>query len=657
VPPNFITTVDTHGRVWPVPVDARLAARERSLRRPAAGFVVAIGGLALLGWALDVGILRSLLPGVPDMKPNSAIALVLAGGALLSLPDEGRGGGAFWALTGGVVAIGTLTLLEYVLGVDLGIDGLIWSGGSGPHPARPAVNTSICLVLIGVALALHGAGGAVRARDQAPILVALAIAFLALIGYGLEEGDLSTIAGYQQMALHTAVCLLVLGGGMLVARPDQGLMARVNGPSAGSRSVRRLLPIAIGAPTLLGVLRYEGHQAGWWSIELGVWLYTVLLIGVLVGVVLLYGRRVDDEDDRFRGQERRGREVLAASPDAFVAVNPAGRITDWNTEAARTLGWTREEAIGRGLTDTLIPERFHAEHRRGFATFVETGTGPILHQRIELVARRRDGSELPVEVTIAPLPGGGAFAFLHDISERRTADAEIEARTRELERSNAELEQFAYVASHDLAEPLRAISGFAELLESGYRGRLDTEADEFLAFITDGTRRMRAMIDGLLAFSRSGRGELQRVAVDCDRVVDETVAALGALVADRGARVTRDDLPTVRADRAQLAQVFQNLIANALKFHADGATPHVHIGADRLDGAWRLWVRDDGIGLDPAHRGKIFRMFGRLHSRGEYPGTGIGLAICDRIVARHGGTMDLESSPGEGSIFSFTLAD
>jgi PAS domain S-box-containing protein len=652
-----MTTVDTHGRVWPVPVDARLAARERSLRRPAAGLVVAIGMLALVGWALDVGALKSFLPGVPDMKPNSAIALVLAGAALFWLPDERPAGAVFWALTGVVTAIGGLTLLEYALGVDLGLDDLIWSGGSGPNPTRPAVNTSICLVLLGGALALHGAGRPVRGRDQAIILLAVAIAFLALIGYGLEEGDLSTIAGYQQMAAHTAVCLLLLGGGLLVARPDEGLMARINGPSAGSRSVRRLLPIAIGAPTLLGVLRYEGNRAGWWGVELGVWIFTVLLIGVLVGVVLLYGRRVDDEDDRFRGEERRGREVLAASPDAFVAVNPAGRITDWNAEAERTLGWAREEAIGRALTDTVIPERFHAEHRRGFATFVETGTGPILHRRIELVARRQDGSELPVEATIAPLPGGGAFAFLHDISERRAAEAEIESRTRDLERSNAELEQFAYVASHDLAEPLRAISGFAELLESGYRGRLDDDADEFLAFMTDGTRRMREMIDGLLAFSRAGRGEPRRAPIDCDRVVDETVAALGPLVADRGARVTRDDLPMVQADHAQLAQVFQNLIANALKFHADGATPQVHIGADRLDGAWRLWVRDNGIGVDPAHRSKIFRMFARLHSRAEYPGTGIGLAICDRIVARHGGTMELESAPDEGSIFSFTLAD
>jgi light-regulated signal transduction histidine kinase (bacteriophytochrome) len=201
------------------------------------------------------------------------------------------------------------------------------------------------------------------------------------------------------------------------------------------------------------------------------------------------------------------------------------------------------------------------------------------------VARRRDGREFSVEATIAPFPGGGAFAFLHDVSERQEAEAEIAARTAELERSNAELEQFAYIASHDLAEPLRAISGFAELLESGYRGRLDADADEFLGFITDGTRRMREMIDDLLAFSRAGRGDLQRGPVDCGLLVDETITALGPLIAERGARIAHDELPTVRADRWQLAQVFQNLIANALKFHADGAMPHVHIGADREDGA------------------------------------------------------------------------
>jgi light-regulated signal transduction histidine kinase (bacteriophytochrome) len=246
---------------------------------------------------------------------------------------------------------------------------------------------------------------------------------------------------------------------------------------------------------------------------------------------------------------------------------------------------------------------------------------------------------------------------------RQRAEAELLRRASALERaniqlarSNEELEQFAYVASHDLSEPLRAISGPISLLARRYGDQLDAEADQFIEFAVDGCRRMQAIIDDLLALSRAGRvdGELQ--AVDCNVLVDNVVAGLGARIAETGAVVRVDPLPTVVSQPTQLGQVFQNLISNALKFIPAGVVPEVVVSAERIGDEWDFSVTDNGIGIEPRHRERIFGMFKRLHSRAEYEGSGIGLALCKRIVEREGGRIGVEAAPsGQGSCFWFAL--
>lgn len=225
----------------------------------------------------------------------------------------------------------------------------------------------------------------------------------------------------------------------------------------------------------------------------------------------------------------------------------------------------------------------------------------------------------------------------------------------ELARSNAELEQFAYIASHDLAEPLRTITGFTELLGRRYAGQLDEKADRYIEHIVNGTARMQRLIDDLLAYSRVGRMEIAPEAFPLGDAVDQVCAALSGAIAERGAVVTRDELPVVFADPPQVAQVLQNLVGNAIKFQEADATPLVHIGAERDGSLWRISVADNGIGIDPRFAHRIFRMFQRLHAQHEYTGTGIGLAICQRIVERNGGRIWVEPGPSGGSIFSFTL--
>jgi signal transduction histidine kinase len=223
-----------------------------------------------------------------------------------------------------------------------------------------------------------------------------------------------------------------------------------------------------------------------------------------------------------------------------------------------------------------------------------------------------------------------------------------------LVRSNTELEQLAYVASHDMQEPLRMVASYLQLIAQRYKGRLDADADEFIGYAVDGAKRMQALINDLLAYSRVGTKARPFEPTDCAKVVETALANLRIAIADSRAEVTHGPLPEVMGDPTQLLQVFQNLIGNALKFHGE-APPRVRIEAEPLEGLWRFTVRDQGIGIAPEYHQRIFVLFQRLHGRSEYPGTGIGLAICKKIVERHGGTIGVESQPGAGSTFWFTL--
>ena len=234
------------------------------------------------------------------------------------------------------------------------------------------------------------------------------------------------------------------------------------------------------------------------------------------------------------------------------------------------------------------------------------------------------------------------------------AEKQLEQRAEELARSNSELEMFAYVASHDLQEPLRMVSSYVQLLANRYQDRLDDDANDFIHYAVDGAERMEALINDLLAYSRVGTQTEPFESTDCSAVVEEVVANLRVAIGECGAAVTRDEMPTLMADHGQLVQVFQNLIGNALKFRGD-RSPEVHVGARRAKDEWEFWVADNGIGITPKHYERIFAIFQRLHSRSEYDGTGVGLAICKKIVERHGGRMWVESQVGEGSSFHLTI--
>jgi light-regulated signal transduction histidine kinase (bacteriophytochrome) len=241
-----------------------------------------------------------------------------------------------------------------------------------------------------------------------------------------------------------------------------------------------------------------------------------------------------------------------------------------------------------------------------------------------------------------------------DVTERKNATRELARYTQELKRSNEELQQFAYVASHDLQEPLRMVSSYTDLLAQRYQGKLDERADKYIYYAVDGAQRMQRLLADLLAYSRVASQGRPLQPVSAEAVVKRVVDALAGAIRRANASVTIGALPAVRADEAQLGQLFQNLLGNALKFHGD-APLLVEIGATPLNERWQFSVKDNGIGIDSKHKDRIFQMFQRLHERGKYEGSGVGLAIAKRIAERHGGRIWLESEPQVGSTFFFTL--
>jgi PAS domain S-box-containing protein len=376
--------------------------------------------------------------------------------------------------------------------------------------------------------------------------------------------------------------------------------------------------------------------------------------------------RALEDRDRRAARERAERElreseekfrllVEGARDFAIVMLDPDGLVTHWNAGAERIHGWRAGEILGQPLARFFVPDEVaHGVPESALELAATAGRYEAQGRRM-----RRDGSTFWADTVITGLhhPSGelrGFAAVTRDISEQRRAAEALARQSEELARSNAELEVFAHVASHDLKEPLRMIARYTKMLAQKAHGQLGPEADEWLVYTQDGVTRMQTLIDDVLAYSRSHQGGNVFVTTDAGRVLQSALANLHASIAETSARVTHDPLPLVTADETQLTQVFQNLIGNALK-HRGAEPPRVHVSAAPENGMWRFRVSDNGSGIDPEHRGRVFRLFERLHDRPDVPGSGIGLAICKRIVERHGGTIDFDSTPGAGTTFHFTL--
>ena len=342
-------------------------------------------------------------------------------------------------------------------------------------------------------------------------------------------------------------------------------------------------------------------------------------------------------------------QVREITEYAMFTLDPNGILQSWNAGVERLLGYSEQEWIGQPASIIFTPaekamEVCEAEMRKA----QDSGSATDIRWH-----RRKDGTEFFANGFMNAIrDDAGALLGYVKIMSDETARKQLQD---SLSESNAALEQFAYVASHDLQEPLRTMSSYAELLTRKYTGKFDAEADRFLGFIVNASQRMSSLIQDLLEYARATTEEERPTSVALDEDLEAALTHLTQAIEESGASITHDPMPTIAVDRGQMVRLFQNLIGNALKYRKPDQIPQIHITAEQMNREWTIAIRDNGIGFDPQYASTIFAPFKRLHQPDAFPGTGVGLAISRRIVEAHGGRIWAESRPGEGAIFRFTL--
>ena len=345
-------------------------------------------------------------------------------------------------------------------------------------------------------------------------------------------------------------------------------------------------------------------------------------------------------------------KILKGNVEGIIITDTGGNIEWVNNTFSALTGYTKDDVLGKNLGFLF------ADAQNVYEALCQK-LNELNHQEAEVWICHKEGRKFLAGITLSAVRSDADMITHHvvefsDITKLRHAQDELAQRTKELSRSNQELEQFAYVASHDLQEPLRMVASYTQLIAQRYRGKLDKDADEFIAYAVDGAIRMQAIINDLLALSRVNTRNTGFARTDTKIALNKALANLRLVIEENGANIVCGFLPVLDADSSQLTQLFQNLISNAIKFRGSDS-PCVEVGAESQDGEWVFHVRDNGIGIAPEYFDRIFLMFQRLHSKREYPGTGIGLTICKKIIEHHGGRIWVESEQGKGTAFFFTI--
>lgn len=640
---------------------APIVAKLKRYSKLAGIFTIVTGIGVLSGWWFRVPMLQSIGPGWATMKPNTALGFILSGISLVALQYAAPSRNIAQGTAALVTLIGLLTVVEYASGWELRIDALLVE----PTPAARepmSLATAVTFALFGGALFfLSDAHAALYRIGQLCAGLSMLIMLLALLGYLYGAPALYQIGPYSSVAMHTALTFLVLTSAALCARPESAYIAQLTSRAPGGIMARRLLVKVLIALPLLGWLMLEGQGAGLYEPVFGMAMLVTLIMLMLTGLIWLTAQALN------LMAERAGL-ILDNALDAFIAINEKGEIVEWNRQAENIFGWPQSAVAGKLLSDTIIPERYREAHRNGLQRFLSTGHHQLLNRLVEIEALRRDGNEFPVELSIIPIWRAGECLFsasLRDITERQRAKDELQRfaseletrvaqRTVQLDATNKELEGFSYSVSHDLRVPLRAIDGFSRILEEDYANRLDEEGKRVIKVVRESCQKMSRLIDDLLSFSRLGRTPLSMDEVDMTSTVSEAIrelTAAGVMVPP----IVIDALPATYCDRQLILQVWLNLLSNAVKFSSRQASPAIRAGGEAGTSENIYHVADNGAGFDMQYYDKLFGVFQRLHSADEFPGTGVGLAIVQRIVVRHGGRVWAEGKVDAGATFYFSL--
>ncbi|MBI1274339.1 MAG: PAS domain S-box protein [Alphaproteobacteria bacterium] len=630
-----------------------------------------------------------------DMQFNTALMFAASGIGLLATIKRIN----LFAIPASVFVIlfSLLTFLQYIIpGLDVGTDQLFFVAPDY-HPYTPsgrmAPNTCIAFICMGSALLVIALGDASNSRTA---VIAETLAFL-VFALGAES-----VAGYlhditvayswgstTRMSPHTALSDILLGTGLLSlvwlrqstrisAMPlwiPGGLcflilmcdVATPRGVASGiayiplifcslwffqPRSTFFFAAIA-SALSIVGFLIKPSGESPEWTVLLN----RVITIGALWFVAMLVYMRRHMETQLY-DSESKLRAIVDHTIDGLITINERGTVESFNAACERIFGYSAGEVIGQNIK-MLMPEPYHGEHDGYLRNYLTTGDAKIIGSAgREVAARRKNGTVFPIDLSISSfrLKGGQYFSgIIRDITDRKYAEAEKERLIHQLTASNTELERFAYICSHDLQEPLRMITSFSQKLSEHLADKMDEKARHYFDYIKDGAERSRQLVNDVLTYARIGGEQERNKTVNTQEIFDTVTLDLSQRIADCNGAVTHGHMPLVRANPTHVRQLLQNLIGNGLKFHGE-IPPRVHVEAKQKGEMYSFSVADNGIGIAPAYHAKIFDIFQRLHSRHEYGGTGIGLAICKKIIQQYQGcTIQVQSQQGTGTTFTFTL--
>ncbi|MGO6971069.1 sensor histidine kinase [Rhizobium leguminosarum] len=689
-------------------------------RRHYRGFAIAVGCLmfllgatALTGWLLQIEIVISLVPGFPSMAFNTALCFVLSGVGLAASTLAARRFRATAAITAGLAAaIAAARLVEIVMigrtfhNVDVLISRFLVSpdfiaeigGGMGPNTALVFLIANLSLLL-----SLQVERSRSQVVQELTSYVVITLGMIALASYVTDAEQGYRWGPYAAMALHTAVGMVIFGSGLLArswwmqpANRAQiplwipaavcftGLLVDLYTPLGvangilyvplvltalwfGNRNAPLFFAFACTVLLMLGFFAVKHDEAGFWQ-EIAnrtITAATLWLIALFVFYFMRNNYNLESERVRFGA-------LVRGTPDAVVVIDERGKIKNFNPAAESMFGYSPQETIGKNIK-MLMPEPYHSEHDGYLAHYRQTGEERIIGTTRMVSGRRKNGIVFPIDVSISAVVTGHTKTFVgivRDISERvrqeermKTTLSQLEAYTAELERSNHDLDEFAYIASHDLKEPLRGLHNHSRFLLEDYEDKLDADGVRRLNRLVRLSQRMEKLVNELLYFSRLGRQQLAVKRTDIGLIVKDVVATMELLLEERHAKVIIDGrLPEVVCDAPRLTEVFRNLITNAVKYN-DKPAPLVSIGyLDRFvgkDGTVArnvFFVKDNGKGIPQEFHEDIFRIFKRLEkSQDSDDGTGAGLTFVRKIIARHNGDIWLESEVGTGTTFYFTL--
>ena len=456
---------------------------------------------------------------------------------------------------------------------------------------------------------------------------------------------------YERAKLYAIVAFLILLSGFVIAYVlSKGLQQRISKP---------ILSLAETAQIVSKEQDYSVRAKKISDDE----------VGLLTDAFNQMLKRIEQQTLDLSESEERMRSILNSAMTAVIVMDRNGKITDWNLRAEKMFGWSRKEALNRDLADTIIPAGLRERHRSGLQRYLQTGKGEVFNRLLEMPALHRDGREFPAELSISSLKTKDVLTFcgfITDITERKQNEERIklfnqqleqrvQERTQELESVNKELESFSYSVSHDLRAPLRAIHGYMNIFADEYSSKFDDEAVRLTTIIMNNTQRMGRLIDDLLSFSQLGRKELIRTQTSMTQMVLSICEEQKRLENARSIEFVVHELPDMLVDTVTMRQVWINLISNAVKYTRNTEKAIIEIGSDDRDDEQMYYIKDNGAGFDMLYYDKLFGVFQRLHSQKEFEGTGVGLAIVQRIISRHGGKVWAEGKPNAGATFYFTL--